>query len=78
MKITKFDREILHIFWTTWANPIKFWGKVCFKIILKVTKSQGFILSLEDTIFEKPQEGQTDPPSPPAVLGLSLELTDIF
>ena len=28
------------------------------KIILKVTKNQGFILSLEDTGFEKPQEGE--------------------
>ena len=30
-------------------------------IILKVTKNQGFTLSLEDTFFEKPQEvGQFD------------------
>ena len=34
---------------------MKFSGKVCFKIILKVTKNQGFTLSLDDTIFEKPQ-----------------------
>ena len=33
-----------------------FSGKMCFKIILKVTKYQGFTLSLEDTFFEKPQE----------------------
>ena len=26
-------------------------------IILKVTKNQGFNLSLEDTFFEKPQRG---------------------
>ena len=32
-------------------------GKMCFKIILKVTKNQGFNLCLEDTIFEKPQGG---------------------
>ena len=38
-------------------------------IILKVTKKQGFTLSLEDTFLEKPQGGrcQTDPP---AFLGL--------
>ena len=30
-------------------------------IILKVTKNQGFTLSLEDTFFEKPQGGQIDP-----------------
>ena len=32
---------------------MKFSGKMCFKIILKVTKNQGFTLSLEDTFFEK-------------------------
>ena len=36
-------------------------------IILKLTKKQGFILSLEDTFFEKQQEeggwGQIDNPS---------------
>ena len=36
---------------------MKFSGKMCFEIILKVTKNQGFTLSLEDTVFEKPQEG---------------------
>ena len=34
-------------------------------IILKVTKNQGFTLSLEDTFLEKPQEGQFDPLFPP-------------
>ena len=48
---------------------MKFSGKMCLKIILKVTKNQGFNLSLEDTFFEKPQGGQTD--LPPAVLGLN-------
>ena len=36
---------------------MKFSGKMCLKIILKVTKNQGFSLSLEDTLFEKPQRG---------------------
>ena len=31
--------------------------KMSLKIILKVTKKQSFTLSLEDTIFEKPQRG---------------------
>ena len=53
---------------------MKFSGKMCFKIILRFTKSQGFTLYLEDTYLEKPQGGvgggvQIDPP--PAVLGLS-------
>ena len=50
---------------------------MCLKIILKVTKNQGFTLFLEDAIFEKPQRmgeggGQIDPlpPPSPAVLGL--------
>ena len=69
MKIANIDREILHNFWTTWGISMKFSGKMRLMIILKVTKSQGFTLSLEDTFFEKPQEGvgQTDHL---AVLGL--------
>ena len=31
-----------------------FSGNMCLMIILKVTKTQGFTLSLEDTLFEKP------------------------
>ena len=37
---------------------MKFSGTMLFKIILKVTKNQGFTLSLEDTLFEKPQGDQ--------------------
>ena len=45
---------------------MKFSGKMCFKMILKVTKKHGFTPSLEDTIFEKPQgRGQIDPSHPP-------------
>ena len=33
-------------------------------IILKVTKSQGFNLTLEDTLFENPQGGVKLTPSP--------------
>ena len=56
---------------------MKFSGKMCLMIILKVTKNKGFTLSLEDTYFEKPQGGgKLTPlpptPSPPAVLGLSI------
>ena len=54
---------------------MKFSGKMCLMIILKVRKNLGFTLSLEDTFFEKPQGGQIDPlpppPTPaPVVLGL--------
>ena len=42
---------------------MKFSGKIWLLIILKVTKKQGFNLSLEDTFFEKPQGVQlTHPP----------------
>ena len=47
------DRKLLHIFWTTWGNSIKFLGKMWLMIILKVTKSQGFTLSLENIAFGK-------------------------
>ena len=55
MKVANIDREFLYMFWTTWGNSMKFSGKMCFEIILKVTKNQGFTLSLEGTYFEKPQ-----------------------
>ena len=65
MKITNIDREILHNFWMTWGNSMKFSGKMCLMIIIKVTKNHGFTLSLEDTFLEKPQgAGQIDPPQP--------------
>ena len=64
MKIANIDRENFHIFWTTWGNSIKFSGKMWLILILKVTKKQGFTLSLEDTLLEKPQAGGSNwPPS---------------
>ena len=61
---------------------MKFSGKMCFKILLKVTKNQGYPLSLGDTFFEKSQSGGwggvnltlPPPPSLPAVLGLTIAL----
>ena len=44
-------------------------------IIFKVTKNQDFILSLEDTFFEKSQWGQIEPPT---VLGFKLKQDIIF
>ena len=48
---------------------MKFSGKICLEITLKVTKEQGFTLSLEDAFFEKLQGrggggGQIEPPPP--------------
>ena len=34
---------------------MKYLGKMYLKVILKVTENQGFILTLVDTFFEKPQ-----------------------
>ena len=65
MKIANIYIEILHIFWTTCGNSMNFSGKICFKIILKVSKNQSSTFSIEDTFFEKPQGGQLDPPPPP-------------
>ena len=62
-KLANFDREFLHILWTTRGNSMKFSGKMYLKIILKLTKNQGFTLSLEDKFFEKPQGGSNWPPS---------------
>ena len=48
---------------------MKYSGNIYLKIILRVTKNQGFTLSLEEKFFEKPQGGVKLTPS--AVLGLS-------
>ena len=63
MKIVNIDGKIFHIFWKTWGISKKFSGKMWLMIILKVTKNQSFIISLEDTVFENSQAGQLDAPS---------------
>ena len=68
MKIANIDREILHIFWTTWEISMKLSGELWLMIILKFTDKQGFTLSLEDTFFEKPRKEKQD-------FTLSLEYT---
>ena len=57
MKIVNIDRENLHIFWTTWVISVKISENMWLVTILKVTKNQGFTLSLEETFLEKPQGG---------------------
>ena len=57
---------------------MKISGKTSLNIILKVTKKQGFTLSLGDTFSKKPQDGGEGgegvqlPPSPSAILELKL------
>ena len=72
MKIVNIDGEVLHIFWTIWEIPMKFSGKMWLMIIYKVTKNQGFILSLENTFLKKLQEGLSWP------LPSHLRLKSIF
>ena len=52
------------------VTSMKFLGKKCLMIILKVIKNQGFTLSLEHTFFAKLHWGSNWPP-PPSVLGLN-------
>ena len=66
MKIANTDRETFHNFWATWGISMKLSGKMCLMIISKVTKSQGFILSLENTFFEKPYGGEGGSNWPPS------------
>ena len=54
IKIVKLEK--LDIFQTTWGISMKFLGKMCLIIILKVAKNQGLTPSLENTVLEKPQE----------------------
>ena len=71
IKIVNIDRQFLHIFWTTSRNLMKFSGKMCFNIILKVTENKDFTLFLEETIFEKQQGGGGSNWPLPAFLGLN-------
>ena len=63
MKIGNVKEENFHIFWINWGISRKFSGKMWIKIILKVRKKQGFILSLKKKVFWKNHRGsQIDPP----------------
>ena len=76
-EIANIDGENLHIFWAIWLISLKFSGKMWLMIILKVTKNQGFTLSLESAFLEKPQgkgEGSSWPPSLLKVKDLSCSL----
>ena len=80
MEIANIDKEIIHIFWPTWKMSMKCPERKWLLIILKVTKKTGFHLSLEDTIFEKPQggtEGKIDP-LPSRLRDKSQPIANIF
>ena len=64
IKIVNIDGENLHIFWKTWEISKTFSGKIRLIAILKVTKNQGFNLSLEGKVLEKPQRRVKLTPQP--------------
>ena len=61
MTVVNIDKENLHIFQTARGTSMKFSGKMCLIIMLKVTKNLGFALSLEYTLLEIHMGGQFDP-----------------
>ena len=65
MKIANIDREVLHIFRTTWRILMKFSGKMFLVIILKLTRSQCFTFFVEDAFLKNHRGvgGQIDPSS---------------
>ena len=48
VEIVNIDEENLYIFRAIWGISIKFSGKSCLMTMIKVTKKQGFTLSLEN------------------------------
>ena len=53
MKIFNIEVEDLYISWMTWGISVEFSGKMWLIITLKVTKNQGFTLSLENKFWKK-------------------------
>ena len=62
IKIFNIDEGNLHIFRMTQGILMKFAGKMSLEIVLKVTKIQGFTLSLQNAVLKKPQGVQIDLP----------------
>ena len=52
MKIVNIEGENLHVFGTIWGISMKFSGKMWLMTKVKVTKKQGFTISLENTVLE--------------------------
>ena len=57
MKIVNIDKENVHSLRTTWGLSMKFSGKMCLMIILKVTKMPGLYPLCRKCRFEKKQSG---------------------
>ena len=65
MKIVNIEGENLRILWAMWETSTKFSGKMWLTMILKVTKKQGFTLTLKYNFFGKQQRTSNWPPPPP-------------
>ena len=76
METVNTGKENLHIFRTTYEILMKFSEKMCLTIILKVKKKQGFTPSLVNTVSEKPQGDQIDPP--PSLLRIKKKFINFF
>ena len=71
MKKANIDRDILHIFSTTWGISVKFSGKVWLMMILKATKKPEFHYLFRRYIFWKNTRwGRGFKLNPPVVLVL--------
>ena len=70
VKIINIEEENLHIFTATLVISMIFSAMIWLMIISKVTKKQSFTLSLENTFYEKPQEGSQI--GAPTYLGLTF------
>ena len=63
MKIVNIKEENPHILWTVWEISMTLSGKRWLVIIWKVTKNQGFTISLKTTFSEKPGVRRSNWPS---------------
>ena len=64
LKIVNIDEGSLHIFKTTCGISMKFSEKSCFRIILKITKNQGFPLSRKYSLGKATGSCQKNPRQP--------------
>ena len=52
VKLVNVEEENIHIFGGTWGTLMKFSGKMCLMIILKVRENKDFTLSVENTVLK--------------------------
>ena len=52
VKLVNIEEDNIHIFRGTWGILMKFSGKMCLMIILKVRENKDFTLSVENTVLK--------------------------